>query len=93
MIDGAKVVCYVLLDTARHRHTGGIVLRHGDAEQRWFHGLAIARYPNSAGIYLFYCDSDWETENDSLYSSVGEALREATRQFGVSPSDWYPSPL
>lgn len=82
----------MLLDTSKHSYTGGIILRHGDTEQRWFHGLAIAQYPNSTETYLFYCDSDWETENDSLYSSVAEAVAEATRQFDVSAADWYPSP-
>jgi hypothetical protein len=50
--------------------------------------LAIARYPDSKEAYLFYCDTDWETENDSLYSSVEEAITEATQQFGVTQDEW-----
>lgn len=87
-MDGATVVCSVVLDASRHRYTGSVVLRDGDREQRWFHGLAIARYPDSEDAYLFYCDSDWDTENDSLYSSVEEAITEATQQFGVTQDDW-----
>ena len=37
---------------------------------------------------MFYCDSDWETENDSLYSSVEEAITEATQQFEVTQDEW-----
>jgi hypothetical protein len=88
VIDGATVVCSVVLDASRHRYTGSVTLRHGDVEQRWFHGLAIAQYPDSSDAYLFYCDSDWETENDSLYSSVADALIEAGQQFGVTQADW-----
>jgi hypothetical protein len=88
LIDGATVVCSVVLDASRHRYTGSVVLRDGDCEQRWFHGLAIARYPDSKDAYLFYCDRDWDTENDSLYSSVTEAITEATQQFGVTQDDW-----
>lgn len=88
-IDGATVVCSVVLDPSHHRHTGSTVLREGDREQRWFHGLAIARYGDSRATYLFYCDSDWETENDSLYASEEEAVREASRQFGVAPHEWH----
>jgi hypothetical protein len=64
------------------------VLREDDQEQRWFHGLAIARYRADTQTYLFYCDTEWETKNDSLYSSPEEAVQEAYRQFGVSPEDW-----
>lgn len=88
IIDGARVVCSTVLDATRHRYSGAVILRDGDAEQRWFHGLAIAQYPDSTDAYLFYCDKDWETENDSLYSSVAEAVAEATRQFGVSADEW-----
>ena len=87
-IDGAEVVCFVRLDPVRHRYTGSTVLREGGREQRWFHGLAVARYKNDDGVYLFYCDRKWETDNDSLYSSIDDALEEATRQFEVAPSDW-----
>lgn len=88
VIDGATVVCSVVLDASRHRYTASVVLRDGDSEQRWFHGLAVVQYPDSVEAYLFYCDSDWETENDSLYASVEEAITEATQQFAVTQDDW-----
>lgn len=88
VIDGAIVVCSVVLDASRHRDTGSVVLRRGDGEQRWCHGLAIARYPGSSEASLFYCDGDWETENDCRYASVTEAITEATRQFGVTQDEW-----
>ncbi len=87
-IDGAIVICSAVLDASRHRNTGSVILRHGNMEQRWFHGLVVAQYPDSTEAYLFYCDSVWETENDSLYSSVTEALTEASQQFGVTQDDW-----
>ena len=90
MIDGAVVILSAVLDRDRHRYTGSPSLFAG-SEQRWFHGLAIARYgrdSNDGDVYLFYCDESWESENDSCYSTIEEAIAEATRQFGVSRRDW-----
>ena len=82
-IDGAVVILAVVLDLERHRHSGSTRL-YADSEQTWFHGLAIARYgrdSNDGDVYLFYCDESWETENDCCYSTIEEAVAEASRQF------------
>lgn len=91
-IDGAVVIFAAVLDPVRHRHTGSTRLFAG-TEQTWFHGLAIARYGRDSGdgdVYLFYCSRFWETENDSCYATIEEALEEAARQFGVMRQDWKP---
>jgi|GEM_PF-2830093 len=91
-IDGAKVVRWIELDQRKHQKTDAIRLYSDGAEQREFFGLAIATYepPDATrrAHYLFYCDADWETLNDSLYASLDEALDEAHRQFSVERNDW-----
>ena len=91
-IDGAVVIFAAVLDASRHRHTGSTRLL-SETEQTWFHGLAIARYGRDSAdgdVYLFYCDESWETENDSCYATIEEAVEEAKRQFGVVRQDWKP---
>ena len=91
-IDGARVVRWVEIDPARHRKTEAIRLIRDGCEQLVFSGLAIATYDKqceeACDHYLFYCDSTWETMNDSLYASLDEALEEAQLQFQVERSEW-----
>lgn len=87
-IDGARVVRWIELDPRKHQKTDAIRLYADGSEQTEFSGLAIATYaePDSTrqDHYLFYCDSDWETLNDSLYGSLDEAIAEAQRQFSAA---------
>jgi hypothetical protein len=79
-IDDALVILAVVLDPVRHSYTGSTRLFAG-SEQTWFHGLAIARYgrdSNDGEVYLFYCDESWETANDCSYSTIEEAVADAT---------------
>ncbi|MCB1078133.1 MAG: hypothetical protein KDM64_09935 [Verrucomicrobiae bacterium] len=96
-IDGARVVRWIELDSQRHRITDAIRLYRDGQEQTEFFGLAIATYDDTAGDrqdhYLFYCDPDWETLNDSLYDSLDEATTEAERQFSVERDEWIDVPL
>jgi hypothetical protein len=86
-IDGADVVAYAILDPAIHKDTGILRLYADGALQTCFYGLAIATY-DLEGFYLFFCDADWETENDTLHDSVEEAIETAKRKFGMLPSSW-----
>lgn len=89
-IDGAVVIFATVLDHARHRHTGSTRL-FAETEQTWFHSLVIARYGRDSAdsdVYLFYCNESWETENDSCYATIEEAVEEADRQLGVIRQDW-----
>lgn len=92
-IDGAVVILAMRLERSRHRHTGRTRLIADGEEQTWFHGLAIARYGRDAvaeDIYLFHCDEDWQTQNDTDCASIEAAIEEASEQFCVSREDWRP---
>ena len=53
-------------------------------------GTDICGWGADGDVYLFYCDESWETENDSCYATIEEAVEEAERQFGVVRQDWKP---
>lgn len=90
-LDGAKVLLWTPLDH-RHRKTDSIRLYADGAEQISFAGLALAAYEKNgrleSGVYLFYCDADWQVQNDSLYGDLTEARAEAERQFLGVANTW-----
>jgi hypothetical protein len=71
IIDGASVICWA--DTAGISKTSACTFRAKGQEQSQFAGLAIAQYKRDSGCYLFLCDQNWETQNDSLHRDVAEA--------------------
>jgi hypothetical protein len=79
-IDGAVVQKYVWLG---HREPTGNT-RHfvGGEQVVTFAALAIASYEGDEGIYLFYCDEQWETVTDTFHLSVDDALHQAEVEFG-----------
>jgi len=52
------------------------------------HGLALCRYPDSKVIYRFSCNSSWETENDSTFETVQQAMQARSAQYDVSSVGW-----
>lgn len=86
-IDGADVVAWVTLDPQLHHDTGACRMFANGVQQTFFDGLAIATYDLDS-YYLFFCDGDWKTENDSFHESVAEAMQDAQRMYCVAPSQW-----
>jgi hypothetical protein len=83
LIDGATVLWWA--DTAGIGRTDACTFRREDAEQRAFAGLAIAQYARDASCYLFLCDTQWETQNDTLHRDADEAKTFAERLYpGIS---------
>ena len=86
-IDGAGVVAYVILDAAINLDSKSLQLSRHGVFQESFLGLAIATY-DLAAFYLFFCNVEWEADNDTLHHSVAEAMEIAERKFGVKASQW-----
>lgn len=53
------------------------------------YGIAICKYPDSDIIYRFSCDKDWETQQDSSYSSAAEAKEQLMKQYEGFPITWF----
>ena len=52
------------------------------------YGLALCRYDTSTSIYRFSCGADWETRQDSVYSSIEEAKAQLPRQYQRVLATW-----
>ena len=52
------------------------------------YGLAICQYANSTQVYRFSCDKDWETQQDSFYDSVQQAIEELPEQYRNVEAEW-----
>ena len=52
------------------------------------YGLAICQYLDSGTIYRFSCDKHWETEQDSNYASVEEAMNFLPEQYKNVQVNW-----
>lgn len=50
-------------------------------ERRDFQYLAIARYPDEPGYYLFYCDAAWALITDTLHDTRRQAQQQTDFEF------------
>lgn len=85
-IDNASVLWWA--ETAGIEKTDACTFRRDDAVQRTFAGLAIAQYERDRGCYLFLCDAQWETQNDTLHRDADEAKAFAERLYPGIAARW-----
>jgi len=79
-IGQAKVLAYVTL-TERHEATGN-TRHHVDGQLlEGFHGLAICKYSEDPGYYLFYCDENWIERTDTYHNTIEDAKEQAEFEF------------
>src|SRR5687768_2975161 len=69
-IDGAKVLSFCVFDKNIQKHENPSY-RVSDTQNA--KGLAICQYHNKNQFYLFFCDEDWETLNDTDHDNFEEA--------------------
>lgn len=79
-IDGARVVEWAWSGSEPFGEVPG-------AEPSKVFGLAIATYDN-AEFYRFACDRNWNTVQDSHYSSVAEAKERLPDQYRRVDAQW-----
>jgi hypothetical protein len=78
-LDGAAVLAYAHLEAAMPTEATRHIVR-GEQVGSFAH-LAIARYPEEPGYYLFYCDDDWTVVTDTFHESREAAEAQATHEF------------
>ena len=44
--------------------------------------MALAKYSADPGLYLFYCDADWNIVTDTYHATMDEAIAQAEFEFG-----------
>lgn len=79
-IDGARVLLATDLSTSIS--TGETRHVVGDDERNDFAALAVAQYEEEDGVYLLYCDDDWDAITDTHHDSVEQAITQAESEFG-----------
>lgn len=89
MIDNARVLWWA--DTAGIEKTGACTFRAGDLVQASFSALAIARYDGASDCYLFLCNDEWETRNDTDHRTVDEARDFAESLYPGISKRWRPA--
>ena len=83
-IDGAKVLEWAWSGS---KSFGPILDQAGSIYCEIF-GLAICRYTGSEQIYRFSCNCNWESEQDSMYSTIQEAKINLPTQYQNSEINW-----
>jgi hypothetical protein len=56
-------------------------------EEHRFSALAITKYLDDPGVYLLYCDDDWNAVTDIYHDSIEHAIAQASFEFG--PLDFH----
>ena len=81
-LDGAKVLATAVVDETV-RPTGATIHRGPDGVIPPASALAIVM--GEAGVYLFYCDREWQVLTDMWHSSVNNAKAQAEFEYdGIS---------
>jgi hypothetical protein len=52
--------------------------------------LALAKYEDDPGVYVFYCDGGWNLMTDTCHESVEQAIAHA--EFELDPVEFRPLP-
>jgi hypothetical protein len=86
-IDGAKVILFTPIDQ-RHRYTGNCRQVVAGVPQGSAAGLAICKYEQEEGYYLFGCDATWHSVTDTWHQTIEEAMRQAEFEYMGATGTW-----
>ena len=75
ILDGAKVFFFSSKDDY------GVMFDTEGNEVALFKYLAICKYDNSEGYYLFKCNEEYEVESDSLWDSIEMCMSVASASY------------
>ena len=83
-IDGARVIKWAWSGLEPFGYVG----TPDDPNKEEVFGLAICQYEKSGKLYLFSCDKNWETVQDSPHGNVEDAIRFLPVQYKNIDADW-----
>jgi hypothetical protein len=78
-LDGARVLKFA--DLTFTRATGQISHYLGDERVTDFAAVALAQYDDGPGVYIVYCDVDWNVITDTVYVDLADAEEQAHLEF------------
>src|SRR5437870_676102 len=86
-LNGARVVATAIVD-ASVAVTGNTTHIVAGSILPPSHALAICAYSNQVGVYLFYCDRQWQVLTDTWHASVAEAKAQAEFEYAGASGAW-----
>jgi hypothetical protein len=86
-IGGAKVIYYSPIDE-RHHFTGNTTHIASGKMVDMVHGLAICKYEEEDGFYLFGCDEDWRSITDTFHDTIEDAKNQAEFEYKNIHHTW-----
>ena len=84
-LDGSRVLATAIVGGAV-RPTGATIHRGPDGVVPSASALAIVT--GETGVFLFYCDSEWQVLADTWHSSVSEAKAQAEFEYAGISKVW-----
>lgn len=87
MIGGAKTLLYTDID---YRHEKKDNTKHfiGGQQVNDISCLAICKYQNESGYYLFGCNSEWTTITDTNHNNIEDAKEQAEFEYKNTSKTW-----
>jgi hypothetical protein len=79
-LDGATVL--KVADVSHATATGQTRHTVAGHEVSGFAALALAQYDLDPGVYLLYCDKDWNVVTDTYHDNLEGAIAQAEFEFG-----------
>ena len=86
-IDGARLICFTPIDD-RHLPTDNCNHTVFGMPLPTVAGLAICKYEDGRGFYLYYCDSEWATMTNTYHESIERAMDQAEFEFVGTRLTW-----
>jgi hypothetical protein len=80
LIDGARVLKFADLSSATSTHKTRHVVAGREVSD--FAGLALTKYESDPGVYLLYCDEEWNVVTDTYHETLERAMSQAEFEFG-----------
>ena len=81
------MICYTPID-ARHRFTGACKQVVRGELMGPMAGLAVCKYSDAPGFYLFGCDGDWQHITDTWHQTLDEAQQQAEFEYEGVGKTW-----
>lgn len=86
-IDNAKVLFFIIISEDQ-KHTGNTKSYVNGELMDAAYGLAICQYANDNGYYLFDCDENWKTINDTYHETIEDAVQQAEFEYENTITNW-----
>jgi len=87
-LEGAKVIKYTRNDANQKLGLMFFEEKDGSTLEISITALAIAKYDDENGYYLFMCDQDWTIQDDHQLETIEEAISWAEKNFDVNEEAW-----